>query len=255
MMGSSRVTSSSFPLLSMIGGSVTLQENLELVSLDWPALRVVSGSVVIDSNSISTLTLTSLTAVEGSMFIKNELYASLISLPLLRSVGGNFVLSNLAVPGSSLPSLVSVGGDFMYESCPNAVSLGLGSLASITGSFSVNSNPSLNTINIGTVGYVGGDVYVCSNAATFVLPSSLRDVFVSRQHQSIRGLRNVDVSMAGSAVIHEAVQRVDQFGGLGFVEPPDDPKSVDDDTDPRQSRTHGGSRCARVPSLLVAGHF
>jgi len=125
-----------------ITGSLTIA-GTELTSVNLPALKTVSGDIVIGVDT----TLTSL------------------SLPALTTVGGSLnVLGNSALTGLSLPALTTIGDDLHVSINTTLTSFNLPVLTTLGGSIEFSGNRTLTSFSLPVLTSVG-NLYVGNNTA------------------------------------------------------------------------------------------
>jgi len=151
-------TSISFPLLATVDRSVAVGGGAGMLTINFASLASVGflssgGFTLNQTNSLTTLTLTSLAQVNGALLLNigNGLIA--VSLPALATVNGAVTVQNgTSATSVTMPVLVTVGGAInVTTSLGNVVTVTLGSLGT---TYSAGQYGTLRSVS-GNVSYAG----------------------------------------------------------------------------------------------------
>lgn len=127
----------------------------------------ISGSVTIQDNSaLSTVQLGSLQNIGGGLSVSGNSVLATLQLPVLHDMGGGiFTDGNLALSGISAPMLVYVDGFLDIGDEPDLQTLDFPLLQRVGDYFSVYANGSLTQLTLPAFQYVGSYLMVGSNNA------------------------------------------------------------------------------------------
>jgi|GEM_PF-4623191 len=202
--------------IESIGGRLTITNNPQLSTIEFPALIAtgggsggLDGTLLIDSNSaLQSVSLPALKSINesGSLTVANCMALGTLALPNIEFIGGQLTIrNNLPLTTIDLPRLMYTGE-------------GAGA---VSGTLLIDSNSALQSVSLPALKGVNGSLVVanCMTLASFTAPNLSEYDGFQMANTSVREIDFSNASAGGSnsavRVVQNAQLRRVDLGGIG----------------------------------------